>query len=183
MPKNFVRRTYDAWIRQHHHRFRFAPWIAVSRKHCFTLRFAGLAPQLTFQVCRWGSAELFIQDKQGVYWEILCDFDVMEERRADGQYVCRWCEGGRAYPSRVALWEAHVFEPMLDWINALNAHQWVCLYGIPELFRGASLVSEHDLKKNDCVDSFPLLSQEDKEDDESLRDMSAADLTQTAVDH
>ncbi|MBK1719704.1 hypothetical protein [Thiocystis violacea] len=164
MPKNFVRRTYDAWIRHHHHRFRFAPWIAVSWKHCFTLRFAGLAPQLTFQVCRRGSAELFIQDEQGVYWDIIGDFDVMEKRRADGQYVCRWCEGGLAYPSRAALWEAHVFEPMLDWINALNANQRVCLYGIPEVTCwGARLVSEHDLEKHDCVDSFPLLAEEDDE--------------------
>jgi hypothetical protein len=50
MPKNFVRRTYEAWIRKHVGRFRYPPWIMESRKYGFTLRFLGLAPELTFQV-------------------------------------------------------------------------------------------------------------------------------------
>lgn len=101
----------------------------------------------------------------GVYWDIVADFDVKEEHRADGQSACRWCEGGRAYPSRAALWKAHVFEPMLSWINALNANQWVCPYSNPHVTCwGARRVSVHDLETHDYVDAFPL-------------------LTQTAVDH
>ena len=50
MLKNFVRRTYEAWIREHVGRFRYRPWIMESRKYGFTLRFLGLAPELIFQI-------------------------------------------------------------------------------------------------------------------------------------
>lgn len=162
MPKNFVRRTYDAWIHSHAQRFRYPPWIAESRKHGFTLRFRGLAPQLTFQVRQrrsWGSAELMIHDTNGVYWDIIGDFDLSEVRTADGRYRCDWCQGGADYPSRAALWEAHVFEPLLDWINQRTADQWVCLYGTPEQdFWGARLLSCRAITDSHCVDTFPLVT-------------------------
>jgi hypothetical protein len=76
MPKNFVRRTYDAWIREHARRFRYPPWIEESHKHGFAGRFLGLAPQLSFQIRQrrsWGSAELMIHDEHGVYRNIVGD--------------------------------------------------------------------------------------------------------------
>ena len=162
MPKNFVRRTYDAWIHAHAQRFRYPPWIAESRKHGFTLRFRGLALQLTFQVRQrrsWGSAELMIHDTNGVYWDIIGDFDLSEVRTADGRYRCARCRGGADYPSRAVLWEAHVFEPLLDWINHRTADQWVCLYGTPEQdFWGARLLSCRAITDSHCVDTFPLVT-------------------------
>lgn len=40
--------------------------------------------------------------------------------RVGGGYRCSFCEDQRittVYPSRVALWEEHVFEPLMAWIN------------------------------------------------------------------
>ncbi len=73
-----------------------------------------------------------IHDERGVYWDIVgdFDFDLGEVRTPDGLYRCG-CQDGACYPSRVALWEAHVFEPLLDWVNQRTADQWVCLYGTP----------------------------------------------------
>lgn len=160
MPKNFVRRTYDAWIREHARRFRSPPWIVESRKNGFELRFVGLAPQLSFQIRqRWGNAELMIHDERGVYWDIVGDFDLGEVRTPDGLYRCEWCQDGACYPSRAALWKAHVFEPLLDWVNQRTADQWVCLYGTPyRHIWGARIVSCDAITERNCVDTFPLVT-------------------------
>ena len=160
MPKNFVRRTYDAWIREHARRFRYPPWIVESRKNGFELRFVGLAPQLSFQIRqRSGTAELMIHDERGVYWDIVGDFDLGEVRTPDGLYRCEWCQDGACYPSRAALWEAHVFEPLLDWVNQRTADQWVCLYGTPYLdICGARILSCDVITNRKCVDTFPIVT-------------------------
>ena len=160
MPKNFVRCTYDAWIREHARRFRYPPWIAESRKNGFELRFVGLAPQLSFQIHqRQGSAELMIHDERGVYWDIIGDFDVTEVRTPDGLYRCKWCQDGACYPSRAALWEAHVFEPLLDWVNQRTSDQWVCLYGTPyQDIWGTRILSCDAITERNCVDTFPLVT-------------------------
>ncbi|MCC7225624.1 MAG: hypothetical protein IT507_02915 [Burkholderiaceae bacterium] len=161
MPKNFVRRTYEAWIRKHAWRFRYPPWIKESRRHGFTVRFLGLAPELTFQVRQrrsWGRAEIMIHDAHGVYWDILDDFDLVELRIPDGRYCCDLCEGCASYPSRAALWEAHVFEPLLDWVNQRTADQWVCLYGTPEQDAwGACILSCDVIAGINCSHAFPLV--------------------------
>ena len=161
MPKNFVRRTYEAWIREHARRFRYPPRIQESRKQGFTLGFLGLAPELTFQVRQrrsWGRAELMIHDAHGVYWDILDDFDLVEARTPDGRYRCDLCAGCACYPSRAALWEAHVFEPLLDWINQRTADQWVCLYGTPEQDAwGARILSGDVIAERNCGHAFPLV--------------------------
>ena len=160
MPKTFVRRTYDAWIRKHAGRIQYPPWIVESRKNGFELRFGGLVPQLSFQIRqRWGSAELMIHDERGVYWDIVADFDVTEVRTPDGLYRCKWCQDGPRYPSRAALWEAHVFEPLLDWVNQRTADQWVCLYGTPYLdICGARILSCDVITNRKCVDTFPIVT-------------------------
>ena len=131
MPKNFARRTYDHWIGINRHRFRFPPRVVESRKQYFTLGFSGIAPELTLGVQSWGGANVYVHDARGVHWDILTDFDVFAERTADGQYFCRLCELSTNYPTRAALWEAHIFEPMLEWVNNLTTDHRLWLYRQP----------------------------------------------------
>jgi hypothetical protein len=131
MPQQFARRTYDHWIGHNRSRFRFPPWVKESRKRSFTLGFTGLAPELTLQIQSGGDASVFVDDAQGVHWDILTDFDVFPQRTADGQYYCRLCEPPTHYPTRAALWKAHVFEPMLEWVNALTPDHRLWLYRQP----------------------------------------------------
>lgn len=162
MPKSFVRRAYEDWISKNEHRFRFRPWIAESRKSGFTLKFSGLTTRLIFQVRHRrpdGHAELFILDDRGV-WDILGDFDVVEVRTPDGRYRCALCEGDDFYPSRAALWEAHVFEPLLEWVNLRTEDQWIGLQGMPGEtdFWCADMIGADMIKKRDYVDVFSVVT-------------------------
>lgn len=129
MPKNFSRKTYDNWIRENHHRFKYSPFILESRKRCFTLGFKGLAPGICVTVCNHGHSELHILTRSGEDWDGLIDFSLAERKTYDGRYYCRLCITPEYYSSRKELWEKHTFEPMLEWINKLNEDQWIWLWG------------------------------------------------------
>ena len=85
-------------------------------------------------------------DDQGQYWDIIRDFDAYERRTVDGRYYCYLSENHKYYPTRKLLWEEHVFEEMLEWINKLTAEHWVCIYGSPDKSCwGADMVLKKDI--------------------------------------
>ena len=158
MPKNFVRKTYEKWLKKNRDRFRFPPWIAESRKDSFTLRFFGIAPELTCRINKYGRAEVFIHDSRGQYWDIIREFDIIENRTSDGKHYCSLCEKPTYYSTRSSLWEDHVFEAMLTWINELKSDSWICLWGIPEKCWGAELIDIHSIKwKEKYENRFPVI--------------------------
>ncbi|MCD6526399.1 MAG: hypothetical protein J7K75_05380 [Desulfuromonas sp.] len=135
MPKNFIRKTYDRWIKKNHHRFLYRPWIAKSRKDAFVLMFDGLASELTCRIGKSGGS-MFVHDSHGRYWDIISEFEVIEKRTVDGEYYCELCEDfcspSPRYVTRTALWEEHIFEEMLAWVNEIQPDIQVCLYGSEE---------------------------------------------------
>ena len=136
MPKSFARRTYDGWVATSRHRFLYPPWVVCARKGSFELAFEGIAPELTCLITNRGMAMICIQDRHGEHWDILLDFDVFPARTAAGRCFCSQCQPPAYYPSRAALWEDHVFEPLLRWVNGLPPDGWICLWGGPD--RGAT---------------------------------------------
>lgn len=159
MPKNFVKKTFDRWIKINRDKFQFNPWISESRKTSFTLRFSGLASELTCTINKDGRAEIYIHDRQGRYWDIIRDFDIHEQRSLDGKYYCKSCKNPTYYPTRSLLWENHIFEAIRTWINELNTDTRICFYGIPEKSGwGAELINAHDIKLEDNVENcFPVI--------------------------
>ena len=131
MPKNFSRRTFDAWLKVNLNRFKFKPVIHLSRKHYFELRFSGLAPELFIHINNNGTVEVVINNKDGEYQDVVADFDLHEETTAEGMYYCQSCLERTYYPDRASLWRAHVFDDMLEWINEINNDDWICLWGYP----------------------------------------------------
>jgi hypothetical protein len=83
------------------------------RKRSFELAFEGIAPELTCLITNSGMAMICTQDRQGEHWDILMDLDVFPARTASSQYLRSQCQPPAHYPSRAALWEGHVFEPLL----------------------------------------------------------------------
>ena len=130
MPKSFVRKTFDSWLKANAHRFRFAPVIVLSRKHYFALQFSGLASELFLEIRNYGFVEVIIRDTTGRYWDIIADFDISEERNREGKYYCAYCDDPVLYDSRALLWQEQAFEPMLDWINKVSGDDWICLWSI-----------------------------------------------------
>ena len=147
MPKNFIRKTYNHWIKKNRHRFFFRPWIVESRKHIFTLRFDGIAPELTCCIDKTDGI-MFIHDRHGQYWDLVAEFEVIAKRTQEGKYYCYLCEDfsppALLYATRTELWEDHVFEEMLAWANGMQPDIQIWLYGSPEITGwGADLLSKN----------------------------------------
>lgn len=65
----------------------------------------------------------------GEWWDSLEFFEAWPIARHPG-YICGFCkpEYQKTYPSRQALWEDHMFEPFLSWVNeTLTTHAWLML--------------------------------------------------------
>ena len=159
MPKNFSRRTFDAWLKENLNRFKFKPIIHLSRKDYFELRFSGIAPELFFIINNNGRVEGIINNKEGEYQDLIVDFDIFEETTAEGMYYCNECLERTYYPDRASLWRAHAFEGILKWINEINNDDWICLWGFPSgsgsygADRTKGVVSKDDFYHT----SFPLV--------------------------
>ena len=159
MPKNFIRKTYERWIKKNRKRFRFSPWITESRRDSFTLCFRGITSEVTCRIAQEGRAEVFVIDRQGQYWDIVQDFDIVEKRTPAGKYYCGLCEPPTHYSTRSLLWEDHVFEALLSWTNNWGPETMICLYGTPEKTSwGAELIKKTDLERRGNFDRcFPLI--------------------------
>ena len=90
MPRNFSRRTFDAWLNENLNRFKFKPVIHLSRKDYFELRFTGLAPELSFFINN-NEASAVIRSKDGVYEAVVAEFWFSEETTPEGMYYCSLC--------------------------------------------------------------------------------------------
>jgi hypothetical protein len=171
--------------------------MADSSEQRLILRFSGLAPDLSFQLQANGLATMDIRDRtvvdahdaQGRLLDMIADFDLFEEISADGHSFCRHCEPPTLYSTRYELWQDHVFEKMLGWINQLRPGDWICVHGggTHPGCSGAALIRSRTedldlerlrdrrdrlnsllgIEKSDasqpiCKRSFPLVEQEQK---------------------
>ncbi len=101
----------------------------LRRRDEIVLGFAGITPKLQFCIGTRGAAGIMVLH-EGIVWDILVDFDVIEQRTADGRYRCRLCEPADLFPSREALWTSHCLEPMLAWTNEhFDASRSLLLFG------------------------------------------------------
>jgi len=137
MPKNFVRKIFDHWVRNNRYRFQHTPHVIKSRKNGFVFQFTGVAPQLQGHINKWGNFEIMVYF-QGKFWDIVTEFDVFPCRTIQGQYYCSACKDAyekgiaKEVPllctSRQELWVQHSFEPFLQWANEnLQSSHRLCL--------------------------------------------------------
>lgn len=129
MPRNFSRKTYDRWIENNLHRFKYKPYLQKNRKSAFEIRFYGLSHQILFRMDKFGQATVQVNNTSDEYWDILQVYDVCEFRTEDGRYCCEGCEQPVYYATRASLWEAHILEELLSWINQISEDDWIGLYG------------------------------------------------------
>jgi hypothetical protein len=163
MPKNFMRKTFDRWIDRHARRFHYPPYVVVQRKTYFVLQFRGITPTIRCRINTWGAVEIPVF-YQRTEWDMLRDFDVVEQRTSTGQYYCHLCTSPDLFASRDALWVTHSFEPLLAWTNDhLHAAQWLCLFGRAGHFSYAELTQAQDVPTRRTaahfVDAWPVVQR------------------------
>jgi hypothetical protein len=100
---------------------------------------------------------------EGRIWDFFRCFDVWP-RLAIGGYICEHCrpEQRTIFPCMQALWQDHLFEPLLEWINGkLAAADAVGLYGSTSSgWTHAELLSDRDPQRSEPDIRLPLRVQQ-----------------------
>jgi hypothetical protein len=72
-------------------------------------------------------------------WDLLKSWDASPKRECQG-YICSLCQPSAVFANRQALWEHHLFESLVVWINgSLFTANELQLNGIPNQFTYAKL--------------------------------------------
>ena len=143
LPRPRIQRAFVRWFREN--RSRFAVPVRLTK-----ITTAGIL--LTFPdhpdcLCAWLSRfELLVSvNWKGVCWDRLIDLDAWPEPVPSG-YRCALCmDFVRIWPTREAIWQDHLFDPFLLWVNEKLAHSsQLLLYGRPGETTWAKLVDAND---------------------------------------
>jgi hypothetical protein len=147
----------------------FAAWLEGARRHLPTPLVSGRkladgtreyrfpsSPALRV-VVHEGSLRVDVLHERRLF-DTLVDFDIAVERDADGRYYCQWCaDNGHAerYGSRTALFEAHTFEPFLEWCrDVLREETVLVMERVPGRWTSARICGAgavHRLQSRDMV--------------------------------
>ena len=167
MPINFIRKTYDQWMKSNHHRFNHKPYIIKNRKNGFTFQFSDIIPELQGYIGKNGTFEIRVFF-QVTFWDILTDFDVFASITRDGQFYCRFCkltyDDGFSknkpllYDTKKELWEQHSYEPFLQWANEnLYSSHYLCLYGEKDSCTAAYIKTKNEAVLGEWNLILPLI--------------------------
>ncbi len=129
MTKSFQREAFDQWLSKNKEFFLHPPVIVKNRKNSFTMCFQGISSAIECHISSYDYS-IFLSHK-GRYWELFESDIVSEQQTPSGEYFCEYCkpEYKKLFPTRFALWEDHIFKPILTWVsnNCLNT-KWICLF-------------------------------------------------------
>jgi len=92
---------------------------------------------------------------EGICWDLIGDFDVVE-RRTEAGYYCALCkpEYQIFYPTRDEFWITHGFEPFLEWCNTELANaNWLELFD----YDGVTSAKLHKEKPEDNQHWEPIM--------------------------
>ena len=146
MPKSFRRKAFDRWLSKNQEFFRNPPVIIENRKKHFTMRFRGINPVIE---CTITNHDYSISvSHEGRCWDLIDTADLSERTTPSGQYFCGECkpEYQKLFPTRFALWEDHIFKPILNWANEnLLKKKCICLLLHGQGTTTAKIVDENNL--------------------------------------
>lgn len=152
LPRPRIQRAFVCWLRENHNSFKVPVRVAKISAKLMELHFPGQPDCLS--ACLSPDEINVYVTWQGEYWDSLTRFEAFPFRTAEG-WKCGQCvyENGDSaglFPSRKALWQDHLFEPFLRWVNEkLAAAHWLrvsCTEGATwaELIRDESALPEPD---------------------------------------
>ena len=164
MPKSFHRKAFDRWLSRNRARFLHPPVIVKNRRNSFTMRFWGINSAIHCTITSHGYS--ISVSNEGEYWDFIAEGDISEQRTSSGRYFCKMCEPERRelFPTRFALWEDHIFKPILIWAtDNLLKTKWLCLFQY-EGSTWAKIVDENNLHKEmqdqNFVKVIPLMENQ-----------------------
>jgi hypothetical protein len=161
MPKNFSQKTFDYWLKQNKKYFHYQPQLFRHFRNHSIYSFHGINPAIQIYIYNTGSVEIWINYK-GVFWDIIVDLDVYEQRTPTGTYFCHLCPKDEQifYPTRQDLWIDHSFKPLLEWsLEHLVASNRLCLLELGDQSSAAFIspldkIKEKQNKMQDLLEAF-----------------------------
>ncbi len=125
MPKNYIHKLYNQWMKDNIHRFNHKPIITKQRKQGYELTFEGTSPHIQGWISKSGLSVTV--DFEYFMVDFLFDMDIIVISTYEGEYYCDWCQSAYVdgsekskparYKSRKELWIEHSFKPFLEWTN------------------------------------------------------------------
>ena len=114
-----IRRAFDIWYKNNSSSFAVPILFKRNNAQGIELRFDNYPDCLSVGL---SNDELAVHvEWQGEWWDMIIDLDVWY-RKTRGGYLCECClyEHGETvpvFPSIEAVWQDHLFDPFLKWVN------------------------------------------------------------------
>jgi hypothetical protein len=109
-----IQRAFDSWYRIHQQRFLIKLVFLSRTDRRLIFSFAGITSVLSVTLTEY---DLSVRVTWfGDTWELLKWWNASPKREGHG-YICALCQPSEVFATRCAVWEDHLFEPLLDWVN------------------------------------------------------------------
>ena len=122
-----IQRAFFRWLEAHQRRFAVPLRIIKRTDRYVEMAFVGVNPLLSVTL----TSEIGVHvNWHGEWWDALMFFEACPTRSPQG-YICETClpEAQIFFPSREALWEDHMFQPFLEWVNnKLVSARWIGVF-------------------------------------------------------
>jgi hypothetical protein len=115
LPRPRIQRAFVRWLKDNRHRFKVPIQITQITDKGIELHFPQHPDVFSIWLSRWDLSVCV--DWQGETWDMLISLDAIPASTPMG-YRCTLCENTNInWTSREALWQDHLFAPLLDWVN------------------------------------------------------------------
>lgn len=132
MKDDFIYLNFKTWLAKNIHRFNVKPILNEPTKESFSVTFKE-APDIeviftksSVDIC--ARLEGFEHLFEGENLYPITDLVLVEDHAEQG-YFCSFCSPRKYFQDRASLWEDHVYEELLCWVNEkLKAEGNICFY-------------------------------------------------------
>ncbi len=114
-----IQRAFESWFKKNSTRFAVPLRVTKIKASGIELRFDNYPDCLSVWLSK---DEIAVHvNWEGEWWDMIIDLDIWPGNKRGG-FICECClvEPGESvviFPTREALWQDHLFEPFLKWVN------------------------------------------------------------------
>lgn len=154
LSRDCIQRAFLRWINENRSHFKVPIQLAEVSAKGAKFHFHNYPDCLTVWLAN--DALRVAVDWKGKPWDVIFDMDLYPRQTPDG-FKCTLCEAedgepATLFPTREALWQDHLFDPFLKWVNKkLASARWLRISCIndrgctwAELIQSESKLSEPD---------------------------------------
>jgi hypothetical protein len=158
------------WAAYNRRLFSHPPYLLRQGKGSFVIGFRGVSKHITCCFTKTGDI-MICADYRNTNFDIICEFDLFEERTPEGRWLCSLCrdhpnpdkiEPLIKYEDHKELWIEHSFAPLAAWTReSFTRNAVLCLYRSGGM-TWAAIEQGPNLKKNtesrNLFKKFPVLT-------------------------